>query len=102
MNNKYNISFTQDVLVADKKRLTNQLWKLIPMRENAEDWEGHLKVIIEEICGLSEIYNNNLDYLILLSKLEGLRSAVCEDFMLYRKTVFRCIDLLAKVFSNEY
>ena len=68
--NKYNIDFTQDVLVADKKRLTNQLWKLIPMRENAEDWEGHLKVIVEEICGLSEIYNNNLDFLILLSKLE--------------------------------
>lgn len=100
--NKYNIDFTQDVLVADKKRLTNQLWKLIPMRENAEDWEGHLKVIVEEICGLSEIYNNNLDFLILLSKLEGLRSAVCEDFMLYRKTVFRCIDLLSKVFNNEY
>ena len=72
------------------------------MRQNEEDWEGHLKVIIEEICGLSEIYQNNLDFLILLSKLEGLTSSVCEDFMLYRKTVFRCIDLLTKVFSNEY
>ena len=71
------------------------------MREKQEDWEGHLKVIIEEICGLSEIYNNNLDFLILLSKLEGLTSSVCEDFMLYRKTVFRCIDLLTKMFNNE-
>lgn len=71
------------------------------MREKQEDWEGHLKVIIEEICGLSEIYNNNLDFLILLSKLEGLTSSVCEDFMLYRKTIFRCIDLLAKMFNNE-
>ena len=71
------------------------------MREKQEDWESHLKVIIEEICGLSEIYNNNLDFLILLSKLEGLTSLVCEDFMLYRKTVFRCIDLLAKMFNNE-
>lgn len=71
------------------------------MREKQEDWEGHLKVIIEEICGLSEIYQNNLDFLILLSKLEGLTSSVCEDFMLYRKTVFRCIDLLAKVFNND-
>jgi hypothetical protein len=33
------------------------------MREKQEDWESHLKVIIEEICGLSEIYNNNLDFL---------------------------------------
>ena len=71
------------------------------MKEKEEDWESHLKVIIEEICGLSEIYNNNLDFLILLSKLEGLTSSVCEDFMLYRKTVFRCIDLLSKVLPNE-
>ena len=71
------------------------------MREKQEDWESHLKVIIEEICGLSEIYKTDLDFLILLSKLEGLTSSVCEDFMLYRKTVFRCIDLLAKMFNNE-
>jgi hypothetical protein len=52
-------------------------------------------VVIEEISGLHEIFDE-LDLLILLSKLEGLKSSVCEDFMIYRKTVFRCIDLLAK------
>ena len=65
------------------------------MRENDEDWESHLKTVIEEIAGLVEIYKNNVEGLILLSKLEGLNSEVCEDFMVYRKTVFRCIDLLA-------
>lgn len=94
---KYNFDFPSSVLDADKRRLTNQLWKLIPMKENQEDWETHLKGVIEEICGLSEIYNDNLDYLVLLSKLEGLNSKVCEDFMLYRKTVFKSIDLLGKV-----
>ena len=39
--NKYNIDFSQEVLLADKKRLTNQLWKLIPMKEKEEDWESH-------------------------------------------------------------
>lgn len=97
---KYGFGFAEEVLLADKKRLTNQLWKLIPMREKKEDWESHLKVIIEEICGLSKIYDKDLDYLILLSKLEGLTSNVCEDFMLYRKTVFRCIDLLAKLLNG--
>lgn len=70
------------------------------MKEKEENWEEHLKVIIEELCGLSEIYNNNLDFLILLSKLEGLRANVCEDFMLYRKTVFRCIDLMGKLIPD--
>lgn len=67
------------------------------MRENAEDWQGHLKILIEEISGLAEIYPDKVEGLILLSKLEGLESEVCEDFMLYRKTVFRCIDLLSQL-----
>ncbi len=95
MINKYNIEFKTETLKTDIKRLINQMWKLIPMRENDEDWISQLNVVIEEISGLYEIFDE-LDLLILLSKLEGLKSSVCEDFMIYRKTVFRCIDLLAK------
>ena len=97
---KYNIDFSSEVREQDLKRLINQLWKLIPMRENNEDWITHLNIMIEEISGLVEIYKENVEGLILLSKLEGLVSEVCADFMLYRKTVFRCIDLLAQVVRN--
>lgn len=93
--NKYNIIFEIETLRADIKRLINQIWKLIPMKENNEDWVSQLNVVIEEISGLNEIFDE-LNLLILLSKLEGLKSDICQDFMLYRKTVFRCIDLLAK------
>lgn len=95
MISKYGYVFDDNVIKVDIKRLINQLWKLIPMRENNEDWQSHLRVVIEEISGLSIIFDE-LDFLILLSKLEGLTTEVCEDFMIYRKTVFRCIDLLAK------
>ena len=71
------------------------------MRENGEDWEAHLVVVVEEISGLGKVFNKELDFLILLSKLEGLTSYVCEDFMIYRKTVFRCIELLTRVLANE-
>lgn len=98
---KYDINFPLETKEQDLKRLINQLWKLIPMRENEEDWESHLKTVIEEIAGLVEIYKNNVEGLILLSKLEGLNSEVCEDFMVYRKTVFRCIDLLAQVIRDD-
>lgn len=98
---KYNFDFDKELLIADKKRLINQLWKLIPMKEKNEDWQSHLYVIIEELAGLSHIYLDKLDYLVLLSKLEGLNSEYCDkDFMLYRKTVFRCIDLLTKVINE--
>lgn len=96
MNSKYNYEFKDTVIKKDITRLINQLWKLIPMKENKENWENHLNVVIEELIGLNIIFDNQLDLLILLSKLEGLNSEICDDFMIYRKTVFRCIDLLAK------
>ena len=71
------------------------------MKENEEDWRSHLVVIIEELSGLVEIYNNRVEGIILLAKLEGLTDKVCEDFMVYRKTVFRCIDLLTQVMKDE-
>lgn len=101
MINKYNFEFDKKVIKADAHRLVNQLWKLIPMRENNEPWDTHLSVMIEEISGLNEIYQNQIDFLVLLSKLEGLKSEVCDDFMIYRKTVFRCIDLLVRLMPYE-
>ena len=71
------------------------------MRENQGDWETDLKIILEETAGQEELFTASVHYLISLSKLEGLRSPICEDFMLYRKTVFRCIDLLGKLTHDE-
>lgn len=96
METKYGFIIPIEVLLADKRRLINQIWKLIPMRENNEQWEEQLNTLIEEVCGLHEVLSGEPDFLILLSKLEGLKSEVCNDFMMYRKTVFRCIDLLTK------
>ena len=75
------------------KRLTNQLWKLIPMRENKEDWEKQLETVIIEITGINEIFMIDATLLQLLSKLEGLRE-VDTSFEMYRKTVFEAISLL--------
>lgn len=75
------------------KRLTNQLWKLIPMRENEEDWQKQLDTVIIEITGINEILVLDNILLQLLSKLEGLRF-VETSFELYRKTVFEAITLL--------
>lgn len=100
-NTKYGFPIDDSLLSLNHQRLVNQIWKLIPMKENNENWEEHLATIIEEVSGLNEIFSHKLNYLILLSKLEGLHSIVCDDFMIYRKTVFRCIDLLSKVIADE-
>lgn len=85
------------VVTTNINRLTNQLWKLIPMRENQENWLAHLDYLIVELAGLNELSSNaDTNFLILLSKLKGLK---VEDtpFQIYRKTVFECISLLREM-----
>ena len=81
---------------ANINRLTNQVWKLIPMRENNENWLAQLDSLIVEIAGLHELSNTDENFLILLSKLEGLK-IIEVDFSIYRKTVFECISLLREL-----
>lgn len=95
--NKYNLDFTTDMIQSSEKRLIAQIWKLIPMRENGENWEQQLQTVITEIVGLSKIFMSNPKFLILLAKLEGI-SAV--DFMIYRKEVFESINLIHEAFQE--
>ena len=37
--NKYSIDISEEDVNKNVRRLTNQLWKLIPMREHDEDWQ---------------------------------------------------------------
>lgn len=95
MTNKYNLEFSKEVINKNVMRLTNQVWKLIPMRENEEDWQKQLETVLLEIVGLDEIFSHKVEYLQILSKLEGLKIEEDVDFQFFRKTVFEIITLLA-------
>lgn len=90
---KYGFNVNKNIINTNTNRLTNQIWKLIPMRENNEDWLSQLNTVIIELSGLNEIFSFNGQFLILLSKLEGLKDETIE-FLIYRKTVFEAITLL--------
>ena len=66
------------------------------MYENNENWEKQLNTVILEIAGLNEIFIENPQFLLVLTKLEGLQEKEAE-FSLYRKTVFECINLLQEL-----
>lgn len=93
MVTKFDFEFPFEVVEKNITRLTNQMWKLIPMRENGEDWEKQLNTVILEIAGLNKVFVENPQFLQLLAKLEGVR-AIAPEFDLYRKTVFESISLL--------
>lgn len=55
---KYGFDFRQEDIEINVRRLTNQLWKLIPMREHKENWTKQLETVILEIAGMNEIFMN--------------------------------------------
>ena len=100
MKNKYNLNFNDTAISGNKIRLINQLWKVLPMRENDEEWEKQVDIVINDLIGLNEVLYLGSDYLLLLSKLEFLKKS--QDFISFRKTVFESISLLDKVLiANE-
>lgn len=100
MITKYNFEFSKEEINKEIIRLTNQLWKLIPMRENNEDWNRQLETVIIDIAGKDEIFLHDSHFLQLLSKLEGLK-IIDVEFSIYRKTIFECINLI-NGFSAQY
>ena len=99
MKTKYRFEISNKIILADKKRLINQLWKVLPMNENNEDWEKQLQMVLDEIVGLNKIFNEELNFLILLSKLEALFEI--KDFKVFRKTIFESINLLGELINEQ-
>ena len=98
LETKYNFNFELVDIKINVRRLTNQLWKLIPMRENNEDWKKQLDTVIIEIAGLNEIFTGP-QFLQILSKLEGLK-VVETSFESYRRAVFESISLIQELHKH--
>lgn len=92
---KYGINISDENYDLNLKRLTNQIYKLLPMREENQDWKKFLETVMLEIGGLNELVGTTVNFLPLLSKLESLYDI--EDFIVYRKTIFECLGLIDKV-----
>lgn len=93
---KYNISIKDEAVQNNLKRLTNQIYKLLPNREENIDWEKPLETIVVELAGMNLLLIDQHDILFpLLCKLEGLFTLTKEeDFFLFRRTIFECLSLI--------
>lgn len=82
---------------ASIKRIINLIYKLLPMREEGQDWSKPLETIIVELKGLHNLLIGRRDKLFLIiCKLEGMLSLTeKDDFDLFRRTIFECINLLS-------
>lgn len=94
---KYNIDIGNNVISHRLQNLINQIYKLLPSREEGIDWEKPLETIIEELAGLERLMDGGYSeiFLPLLCKLEGLFLLTkVEDFSCYRRTIFECLGLM--------
>lgn len=99
---KYGADIDSEAIVVNLKRITNQIYKLLPNREEGIDWEIPLTTIMEELSGMDRLLIDQHEILFsLLSKLEGLFILINEeDFFQYRRTIFECLSLMSSLKEN--
>lgn len=99
---KYDITIDKNIVIARLKKDLNQIYKLLPIREEQGDWRKPLDTLIEELTGMESLFldNDYQEYLfILLCKLEGLKT-LDNDFMLYRRIIFECLSIMQELIDS--
>ena len=60
---KYEAEIQDSSIYFNLKRITNQVYKLLPSREEGVDWERPLETLIEELAGMDKILIDQHDIL---------------------------------------
>lgn len=96
---KYGAEIDKSAIDKNLNRITNQIYKLLPSREEKTDWQKPLTTIIEELTGMDRLLFDQHEVLFpLLCKLEGLfLLSEDKDFFLYRRTIFECLGLINNI-----
>ena len=102
MKLKYDIDISTEAIITNLQRLTNQIYKLLPNREEEIDWTRPLTTIIEELGGMDRLFEEQqITLFSLLCKLEGLFLLTgTNDFFVFRKTIFECLNLIGELIKN--
>ena len=97
---KYNIEIAEDAIIENINRITNQIFKLLPSREEGSDWETPLHNLILEVGGMNSLLSDHTILFSLLCKMEALTVLTEEeDYFAFRKMIFECLGLLKQLKS---
>lgn len=99
MKTIFSIEISNKAVIEELQKQTNQIYKLLPLKEEQGDWRKLLDTITLEFVGMDGLLLGMHSYLFpLLCKLKGLSTLSGDkDFMLYRKTVFECLTLVGEM-----
>ena len=95
---KYGLDFDESEVKKNIDKITNQIFKLLPNREEKGDWKTPLENIILELVGMDSLLGHNATFFSLLCKLEALLTLTEEDdFLMFRKTIFECLSIMNRL-----
>lgn len=96
------MTIDKDAVDFNIKRIINQVYKLLPMREQGRDWLKPLETLIEQIEGMKRLIIGQDDlFFLILCKMKGLFSLQNQDDMtIYRRVIFQCLGLLNSLKRN--
>ena len=91
---KYDIDMENNAVAENIDRITNQIFKLLPSREEGGDWEVPLQNLLLEVAGMNRLLVNHTVLFSLLCKMESLLTLTEEDdFLAFRKLIFECLSI---------
>ena len=96
------VEVSKKAINSNFKRIINQVYKLLPMRQQGRNWEKPLQTLIEQFSGMKRLITGQDDlFFLILCKLEGLFSLNRnEDMSIYRRIIFECLGLLNTLNQN--
>ena len=96
------ISVSKDAVDNNLKRIINQVYKLLPLREEGKNWEKPLETLIEELAGMADLIEGQDElFFSILCKMKGLLSLTKEfDMPTYRRAILELLSLLGELRSH--
>ena len=95
---KYDLEFDNNAVKQNINRITNQIFKLLPNREEGGDWQTPLQNLIYEVIGIKELWFDQPNLFSLLCRMEALLTLTEEeDFIAFRKLIFECLGLMNQI-----
>ena len=93
------ISVSKDAVDNNLKRIINQVYKLLPLREEGKNWEKPLETLIEELAGMADLIEGQDElFFSVLCKMKGLLSLTKDfDMPTYRRTILELLSLLGEL-----
>lgn len=94
----YDVDVDNSVVKYNLKRILNQIYRLLPLREEEEDWQKPLATLIIELAGMLHLFPDLREGLKVVSKLQGMLELGNDlDFYDYRRTIFECCSIVSSL-----